>query len=120
MKNSNKKISSMLLTGMIMTGGFITSGLNAHANTYTPSQEKDIQRVKFCCKNYGDVYVMNSKEELDDAVKNCNRSQIANNGHLIKVKSASEIPTQVQNAKRYHKELVEVSFHDVCYLIDVK
>ena len=120
MKNLNRKISTMLLTGMIMTGGFMASGLNAHANTYTPSQEKDIQRVKFCCKNYGDVYVMDSKEELNNAVKNCSRNQIANNGHIIKVGSASEVPRQAQDAKCYHKKVVEVELHGIYYLIHVK
>ena len=60
MKNLYKKTSAMLLTGTVMIGGFMVSGLNVHANSHTTAQERDIQRVKNCCKGYGDVCVTNT------------------------------------------------------------
>ena len=119
MKNLYKKTSAMLLTGTVMIGGFMVSGLSVHANSHTTAQERDIQRVESCCKGYGDVYVMNSKSELTEAVKGCSRSKIANNGRVIKVNNPYEIPRQVQDAKRYNKELVEVQYHDLYYVIDI-
>ena len=119
MKNLYKKTSAILLTGAVTLGGFVVSGLNVHANTHTTAQERDIQRVTSCCKGYGDVCVMDSKRELDESVKGYSRTQIANNGHIIEVRNTCEIPRQIQDAKRYNKELVEVQYRDLYYLIDI-
>lgn len=117
MKKIYKKTTAMLLSGTVMLGGFIASGLNANACTLTVGQERDIQRVRCYCKGYGDVYLMENKEQLNQYVKDVKRSLIANNGHVIEVKNPSEIPTQIRNAQRYHKELLEVHYHDFYYLI---
>lgn len=119
MKNLYKKTSAMLLTGTVVIGGFMVSGLNVHANSHTTAQERDIQRVKNCCKGYGDVHVIDTKSELTEAVKGCSRTKIANNGRVIKISNPYEIPRQIQDAKRYGKELVEVQYHELYYLIDI-
>ena len=119
MKKIYKKTTAMLLSGTVMLGGFIASGLNANACTLTLSQERDIKKIEFCCKGYGVPHIMDSKSQLEQCVKGVSRSLISNNGHIIKVGNASEIPTQINSARRYHKEILEVQYHDVYCIIEV-
>lgn len=126
MKNLHKKISAVLLAGMVVFGGFAASGVSSFAASASskvsinPGQEQDIRRVKFYCKSYGNVLVMNSRKALEDLVSGYSRRLFYNNGRYVVVSNAAQIPQHLQKAKYLGKKFVKVQFHDLYYLIELK
>lgn len=122
MKNLNKKTGIIALAGMLIAGGVAVSGVSAYADSsFTPSQNKDIERVNCFCKRSDAIFlgVTKNEQEIKDCFKKCDHSIIYNNGHAVEVKNAADIASHIRQAERYKKEVMEVKLHGLCYLIEI-
>lgn len=126
MKSLHKKISAVLLAGMVVFGGFAASGVSSFAASSSSKvsislgQEQDIRRVKFYCKSYGQVLVMDNKKDLEDLVSGYSKRLFYNSGRYVVVKNAAHIPQHLQKAKYYKNKFVKVEFRGLYYLIEIK
>ena len=119
MKKVRKTTSTILLAGTIALGGLVANGLSVEASSFNVAQDSEIQKVKFYCKGYDKIHVGKSEKEFDDILKGVGRTQIANNGRNIEIKNPAQIPTQLQDAKRYNKKFVKIKCRELFYLIEI-
>ena len=121
MKNLHRKISAMLLAGMVVVGGVAVSGVQSFASAnkiYSPGEERQIQRVKFYCRDYGEVYENKDEKEINKRIEDYSLLYGSRRG--FSVRNPYEIPGHLQKAKYSGKEFVKVKCNNIYYLIKIK
>ena len=126
MKNLHKKIGAMVLAGMVVLGGVAVSGVNSFAASNSKLavsnhiNELKEKKVKFAIRNYGELLEVSSNEQDLDKIKNKQYKEMKCYRRIIEVRSQSEIPLKLINAKRGHYQIIKVKFQNSYYLIKVK